>query len=126
MTGLRALIANLAGGAQRATIGSGAVTGDVTLKNTINIIVSYVAHRMLTGGTHKLATGIALHSLSLTVASKVVRAAALVAGGSTRVTTVSATETTGVSSTGSRSATRTSSRDSTVALEIHQLLRPCP
>lgn len=45
VTGLRALIANLAGGAQRATVGSGAVTGDVTLY-TINIIV-YMRHMRL-------------------------------------------------------------------------------
>lgn len=39
VAGLRALIANLAGGAQRATVGSGAVTGDMTL-TTVSMTVS--------------------------------------------------------------------------------------
>lgn len=38
VAGLRALVANLAGGAQRATVGSSAVTGNVTL-NMVNYAI---------------------------------------------------------------------------------------
>ena len=43
VAGLRAFIANLAGGAQRATVGSSAVTGDVTLK-MVNYAIQDVRH----------------------------------------------------------------------------------
>jgi hypothetical protein len=57
VAGLAALVASLAGGVEWAAVGGGAVTRDVA----------------------ELAAGIALHRLRLAVASKVVRAAALVA-----------------------------------------------
>lgn len=69
VTGLATLVADLAGLAQRATVGGGAVTGDVT----------------------KLAAGIALHGLGLAVAGEVVGTTTLVAhssaGEATKVTT---------------------------------------
>lgn len=55
---LSALVTGLAGSVERATVGSGAVAGDVT----------------------ELSTGVALHSLRLAIPSEVVRATALVAG----------------------------------------------
>lgn len=58
---LATLVAGLAGSVERATVGSGAVARDVA----------------------QLATGVALHGLSLAVAGKVVRTTALVAGGGT-------------------------------------------
>jgi hypothetical protein len=62
VAGLTALVASLASGVQGAAVRGRAVTGDVT----------------------KLATSIALHSLSLAVAGKVVRSTALVAGSRAR------------------------------------------
>lgn len=94
VTGLRALVTDLAGRAQRATVGSGAITRDVT----------------------KLSAGVALHSLSLAVTSEVVRTTTLVAGGSTRVAAKSTAETTGESSTrttDTTASTSTSTRTST-------------
>lgn len=67
---LRALIADLAGGAQGAAVGSRAVTGDVA----------------------QLATGIAFHGLGLAVTGKVVGTAALVARCGAGEAAVSATE----------------------------------
>ena len=67
---LSTLVADFTGRAERASIGSSAVTGDMT----------------------ELATGIALHSLSLAVTGKVVWTTALVAGGSTRVAAKAAAE----------------------------------
>lgn len=82
VSGLRALVAHLAGGAQRAAVGGGAVARDVA----------------------QLTTGIALHGLSLAVTGKVVGTAALVASRSARVaaisTTEAATETAATSSAG--------------------------
>lgn len=63
VTGLGTLVADLPGGAERATVGGGAVAGDVA----------------------QLAAGVALHGLSLAVTGEVVGTATLVAGGSTRV-----------------------------------------
>lgn len=101
VAGLRALVADLAGRAQRTTIGSGAVTGDVT----------------------QLSTGIALHSLSLAITGEVVGTTALVAAGSTREATESTAESTGEASTRStNAATSTRSGDDTLALED---VRPC-
>lgn len=70
VAGLGALVADLAGGAERTTVGGGAVAGDVA----------------------KLATGIALHGLGLAVTGEVVRTTALVAGGSARVATKASAE----------------------------------
>jgi hypothetical protein len=70
VTSLGALVADLTGGAERATVGSGAVTRDVT----------------------ELAAGVALHSLSLAVAGEVVGATALVAGSGARVATEATAE----------------------------------
>lgn len=102
---LGALVANLAGGAERAAVGRGAVTRDVA----------------------ELAAGVALHGLSLAVAGEVVGATALVAGGGTGVATESAAEstletasaTTGTAASGgtSGSASSGSSRVCAVALE---------
>lgn len=61
MASLTTLVAGLASSVQRAAVRGSAVTGDVT----------------------KLATSVALHGLSLAVAGKVVRSAALVAGSGT-------------------------------------------
>jgi hypothetical protein len=61
VAGLAAPVAGLASSVERATVRGRAVTGDVT----------------------ELTASVALHGLSLAVASKVVRAAALVAAGST-------------------------------------------
>lgn len=69
MAGLAALVAGLAGSVEGAAVGSGAIAGDVA----------------------ELAAGIALHGLSLAVASKVVRATALIAG--SRASTASETTT---------------------------------
>lgn len=71
---LTAPVAGLASGVERATVRGGAVTGDVT----------------------KLAASVALHGLSLAVASEVVGTTALVAAGSTATgeTTAAASEAT--------------------------------
>jgi hypothetical protein len=66
---LSALVASLASRVERAAVGSSAVARDVA----------------------QLTTRVALHGLSLTVASKVVGAAALVAGGWTRTASETAT-----------------------------------
>lgn len=58
MTGLGALVADLAGGAEGTAVGGSAVTGDVA----------------------QLAAGVALHGLGLAVTGKVVGATTLVAG----------------------------------------------
>jgi len=63
VSGLPALVASLASSVERAAVGRRAVTADMP----------------------QLAAGIALHGLRLAVAGKVVRAAALVAGGLTSV-----------------------------------------
>lgn len=65
VTSLRALIADLTSGTERSTVRSSAVTRDVT----------------------QFPTGVALHSLSLAITGKVVGTTALVASGSTGVTT---------------------------------------
>ena len=109
VAGLRALIADLTGGAQWATVGSSAVTRDVTLH-----IVRRVFKTLMTPvDTHELSTGIALHSLSLAVTCEVVGTTALVAGGSTRVATISTAETTGESSTRTTSSTTSRARTGT-------------
>ena len=69
MTGLGTLVADLAGGAQRPTVGSGTIARDVA----------------------QLAAGVALHGLSLAITGEVVGATALVAGRGTRVAVVEAT-----------------------------------
>lgn len=70
VAGLGALVADLTGGAERATVRGGAIARDVA----------------------QLATGVALHGLGLAVTSEVVWAAALVAGGSARVAAKAAAE----------------------------------
>lgn len=84
MAGLRALVADLAGGAQGAAVGGGAFAGDVA----------------------ELAAGIALHGLSLAVTRKVVGATALVAGGRTGVASIAATEATAESTAADAAALR--------------------
>lgn len=76
---LTTLIAGLAGSVERASVGSGAIAGDVA----------------------ELAAGIALHGLSLAITGKVVGATALVAGSRARATSeaATATEVTGVAAT---------------------------
>lgn len=97
VTSLGTLVADLASRAQGATIGGGAVTRDVA----------------------KLAASVALHSLSLTVTGEVVRATALIASGSARITTVSATEATVISTTrGTDTAASARSRSRAVASKV--------
>lgn len=74
MAGLAAFIAGLAGSVEGATVGGGAVAGDVALYGIRP--VSCVVQPQ----THQLATGITLHGLSLAIACVVVGATALVAG----------------------------------------------
>lgn len=99
MTGLATLVADLAGLAQRATVGGGAVTRDVT----------------------KLAAGVALHGLGLAVTGEVVGTTTLVAHGSAGETTKVTTETTlaleaATSSSSGAAASVGDSRASAVAL----------
>ena len=110
VAGLRALVANLAGRAQWATIGSSAVTRDVALNLVRRVFQTMMNPNM---DTHELSTGIALHSLSLAVTSEVVGTTALVASGSTRVATISTAETTGESSTRTTSSTTSRARTGT-------------
>lgn len=101
MAGLRALVADLASRAQGATVGSSAVTGDVT----------------------KLAASIALHGVSLAVTSEVVGTTALVASSGTRVTTVSTAESTVKSPAGSTDTTTgTRGRSGAVASKMAGLV----
>jgi hypothetical protein len=107
VAGLGALVADLASGAQGAAVRSGAVTGDVALDRRLG--QRTFRGRRILQETYQLAAGIALHGLSLAVASKVVGATALVASGSTRVAAVSTAETTveaAARSTGTTADTR--------------------
>lgn len=70
VAGLGALVADLAGGAERAAVGSSAVTRDVA----------------------ELAAGVALHGLGLAVTGEVVGTTALVAGGCAGVAAEAAAE----------------------------------
>lgn len=110
MASLGALVADLTGRAEGTTVGSGAVTRDVA----------------------ELAAGVALHSLSLAVASEVVGTTALVAGGGAGVaaestaesTLETATSTTGAapsSGSGRGSTSSGSSGVGAVALESRDL-----
>lgn len=81
MTGFPATVAGLTGSVERPTVGRSAVARDVT----------------------KLAAGVALHSLCLTVAGKVVRSTALVA--SSRTTALESAPEAAKSTTGGASAT---------------------
>ena len=110
VAGLRALVANLAGRAQWATIGSSAVTRDVALNLVRRVFQTMMNPNM---DTHELSTGIALHSLSLAVTSEVVGTTALVASGSTRVGTISRAETTGESTTRTTNSTTSRARTGT-------------
>lgn len=83
VAGLTAAVAGLAGGVQRAAVGSSAVAGDVA----------------------KLAAGVALHGLSLAITGEVVGATTLVASG--RTASSEATAEASVSATG-RAASSTS------------------
>lgn len=85
VTGLTALVASLASGVQRATVGSGAVPRDVA----------------------ELAAGVAFHGLSLAIPGKVVRTTALVAGSRTGTASIAApsAETTDKSTPAHRSTT---------------------
>lgn len=107
MAGLRALVANLAGRAQWATIGSSAVTRDVALNLVRRVFQTMMNPNM---DTHELSTGIALHSLSLAVTSEVVGTTALIASGSTRVGTISRAETTGETTTRTTNSTTSRAR----------------
>lgn len=88
MTKLAALVAALAGGAERASGGSGAVLGDVT----------------------DLSASIALDSLCLAIPSEVVGTAALVAGGSAATSETASGETTESTTTNGTSATESLAR----------------
>lgn len=110
VAGLRALVANLAGRAQWATIGSSAVTRDVALNLVRRVFQTMMNPNM---DTHELSTGIALHSLSLAVTSEVVGTTALIASGSTRVGTISRAETTGESTTRTTNSTTSRARTGT-------------
>lgn len=88
MTSLGALVADLTGGAERATVGSGTVTRDVA----------------------ELAAGVALHSLSLAVTGEVVGATALVASSGALVAAEATTEIT--LETAARATGATASRTS--------------
>jgi hypothetical protein len=113
VAGLRALVADLASRAQGATVGGGAVTGDVTLQS-----VSQRLSQRACESTYKLAASIALHSVSLAVTSEVVGTTALVASSGTRVTTVSTAESTVKSPARSTDTTTgTRGRSGAVALE---------
>lgn len=103
VTGLGALVADLAGRAQWTAVGGSAVTRDVTLS-----IASIEVHAYRIGSTHKLSAGIALHGLSLTIPSEVVGASTLVAGGSPGVSSISTTETSVEAPTRSTNATASS------------------
>jgi len=86
VTGLAALVANLALlRVDRAAVGRSAIPRDVS----------------------KLAASIALHGLSLAVAGKVVRSAALVAGSRTRHTGIATTEVSSKSTPGRGSSAST-------------------
>ncbi len=90
MASLSALVAGLASGVERPTIGSRAVARNVS----------------------ELAAGIALHSLSLAITGKVIRAAALIARGRAGAASESTTaaETAAISSARNGSATAHGSR----------------
>lgn len=84
MAGLTTLVAGLSSGVERATVGSGAVSGDMA----------------------ELAAGVALHSLSLAITGKVVGTTALVASGRARATSEATTAVaTGEATTAHRSTT---------------------
>jgi hypothetical protein len=86
VAGLGTLVADLAGGAEGAAVGGSAVTGDVP----------------------ELAAGVALHGLSLAVASEVVGTTALVAGGGAGVALETTTEATLEAATASAASGGTS------------------
>jgi hypothetical protein len=88
VTSLGALVADLTGRAERATVGSGTITRDVA----------------------ELAAGVALHSLSLAVTGEVVGATALVAGSGALVAAEATTEIT--LETAARATGATASRTS--------------
>lgn len=84
VSGLTALVTGLSSSVERATVGCGAVSGDVA----------------------ELATGVALHSLSLAITGKVVGTTALVASSRARATgETTAAVTTGEATTTHRSTT---------------------
>ncbi|KAI5920964.1 hypothetical protein F4810DRAFT_388240 [Camillea tinctor] len=83
VAGLAALVASLASSVERTTIGRGAIPRDVT----------------------ELPTGVALHGLSLAIASKVVGATALVAGSRPRAASEATAGEASISTTASRRAT---------------------
>lgn len=88
---LGTLVADFTSGAERATVGCGTVTGDVT----------------------ELTAGVALHSLSLAVTSKVVGATALVASGSSGVSSLETTTETTLGATASPTSGRAGGGSST-------------
>jgi hypothetical protein len=100
VAGLAATVAGLSSSVQRATVGSGAVAGDVACQSQSRHL--HYAVNLLT----KLATSVAFHGLSLAVAGKVVRSTALVAGGRAGAASEAAPEasSSSVAATGSTSA----------------------
>lgn len=100
MAGLAALVASLACSAERTSVGSRAVPGDVT----------------------ELATSITLHGLCLTVASEVVRATALVACGRAGTSTIPATAVT-TETTSADGASTTHTNASGVRASTSQVAR---
>lgn len=96
MASLGTLVADLAGGAERAAVGGSAVARDVA----------------------ELTAGVALHSLSLAVTGEVVGATTLVAGSGTRVALEATAETALETTTGTGRTARTGgSRVGAVALD---------
>lgn len=102
MTGLAALITGLAGSVERTAVGSSAITRDMS----------------------QLATGVALHGLSLTVTSKVVGTTALVARGRAgtagEATTAAKTATIAASGDGWPTTANSSGSNGVGACALHQ------
>lgn len=73
VAGFAAAVAGLAGSVEWAAVRSGAVTGNVSYGKSVTL------HRIQTTILTELATGVALHGLSLAITGEVVRSATLVA-----------------------------------------------
>lgn len=97
VAGFAAAVAGLAGSVEWAAIGSGAVTGNVSYGKSMAL------HRIQTTILTELATGVALHGLSLAITGEVVRSATLVAGSRASAASEAAPEAS-VTATGSTSA----------------------
>jgi hypothetical protein len=100
VTGLGAFVADLASRAERSSVRSSALAGNVSLRNSTSetFFFSLPSSKSV---THQFTARVALHGLSLAVASKVVWSATLVAGRSTRISSETTTERSAKVSTGS-------------------------